>query len=133
MFEQMGGGDIGHVERRVLAHQHHVDGGEIERGDIAESEVIAVHSAQVERPRPRHHPALVERQIAGEIVKQGMAAGARLERQREGRVGVDIDRLDRVHLNGDGERGGHGGAYSSTLGRRIGSSIITTWLTRRRT
>jgi hypothetical protein len=30
-----------------------------------------------------------------------MAAALRLERQHEGAVGVDVDPLDRIHLNGD--------------------------------
>ena len=33
-----------------------------------------------------------------------MTTSLRFQRQCEGRVGVDIDPVDRVHLNGDGER-----------------------------
>jgi hypothetical protein len=36
-------------------------------------------------------------------VEQPVAAGLTLDRQREGRVGVDVDALDRVHLDRDGE------------------------------
>ena len=41
-LEQMGGGDVAEVERRVLAHQHDVDvAAEIEDRELAEAEMIA--------------------------------------------------------------------------------------------
>ena len=43
--------------------------------------------------------ALVEAQLAGEIVEQLVAALLGFQREHEGRIGVDIDGLDRVHLN----------------------------------
>ena len=45
-LEQMGGGDVAEVERRVLAHQHDVDvAAEVEDRELAEPEVIAGDSA----------------------------------------------------------------------------------------
>ena len=102
-LEHMGGGDIGHVERRVLAHQHHVHGRQIETLSRAEVVVIARLAAHLQRPRAGHHPARVERQLAGQIMIQRVAARLGLESQREGAVGVDVDGLDGVHLDGDGE------------------------------
>ena len=41
VLEQVGGGDVGHVEGRVLAHQHHVHRAEIEQSAFAERVVGA--------------------------------------------------------------------------------------------
>ena len=41
-LEQMGGGDVAEVERRILAHQHDVDvAAEVEDREVAEAEMIA--------------------------------------------------------------------------------------------
>ena len=50
-----------------------------------------------------------------------MAARLPLERQREGRIGVDVDRVDRIHLDRDGET--HAPPASSCATPRSDSAI----------
>ena len=102
--EQVGGRDVGEVERRVLAHQHHVHGGEVDRLGCPELDVIAALAAEPERPGGGDDPALAVAELARQIVVEAMAAGLGLERQGEAAVAVDVDGLERVHLDRDGER-----------------------------
>src|SRR5215469_5625167 len=37
--------------------------------------------------------------MPGQIMVEGMAAALRLERERKGRIRIDIDALDRIHLD----------------------------------
>jgi hypothetical protein len=46
-----------------------------------------------------------------------MAARLRLQHQREGAVGVDVDRFDRVHLDRDAKASGHGRSRSDRARR----------------
>ena len=39
VLQQMGGSDVSHIERRVLAHQHHVHGCEVQQDQLAEAVV----------------------------------------------------------------------------------------------
>jgi hypothetical protein len=95
--------DVGHVEGRVLAHQHHVDAGKVDRLKPAQRGVIAALATHLQRPRLGAHHPVPKRQMLRQIVQQGVAARLRLKRQGEGRVGVDIHRFDRIHLDGNGQ------------------------------
>ncbi len=53
-FEKMRRGDVSHVERRILAHEHHVGFGEIVAGGIAKREMIAAFVPDLERTHARH-------------------------------------------------------------------------------
>ena len=97
----MGGGDVGHVEGRVLPHQHDIDARQIGDGGIAQREVIALDRAHRKRARKRRHDAIAERQIARAVIEQIVAAALRLQRQRKGGIACDVDLLDRVHLDGN--------------------------------
>ena len=110
VLEQMGCGDVGHVERRVLAHQHHVHGGEIDVFFRPEREVIAALAPHFEGAQPRVKPMLAEHQVLRQVVVDRVAPALRLQRQHEGAVGVDVDGLHGVHLDGDGE------THGATLG-----------------
>ncbi len=105
-LEQMGRGDIGHVERRVLAHQDHVDAGEVELLRGAEAVMMAVAADHLERPPAGIEAPVAQAQRLGQVVEQRMAAGLRLEREGEGRIRIDVDRVDRIHLDRDGETHG---------------------------
>ena len=76
---------------------------QIETFGHAEVVVIARLAAHPKGARAGHHPARVERQIAGQVMVKLVAARLGLEGQREGAVGVDVDGLDGVHLNGHGK------------------------------
>ena len=114
VLEKMRRRNVCHVERRVLAHQHHVDLGEIEQLRVSHGVVVAEDATDDERTRPRIQAALRERHLLRQIVVELMATPLRFEGKREGGIRVDVDRLDRVHLDGDDE--GHD--HSSGLAAR---------------
>ena len=103
-IEQVRGRDVGEVERRVLAHQDHVQGGEVDGLWRAEADMVAALAADLERPRGGDDPALPVAQLARQVVVEPVAALLRLQRQGEAAVRVDVDGLERVHLDRDGER-----------------------------
>ena len=101
VLQQMGGRDIGHVERRVLAHQHHVDvGRQVDGLRFAQGEKVAGLAAHVQGARRRQDAAAGKRQVRGQVVAQAMAPALRLQGQGKGRIAVDVDAVDRVHLDG---------------------------------
>ena len=93
--------DVGEVERRVLAQQHHVERGQIDVPRLAEREMVAGDVAHRERPHRGGHLAVAQRQPVGRVIGQRMAAALRFQQQRERRIAADVDPLDRVHLHGD--------------------------------
>ena len=58
MLKQMRRGDIGEIERRILAQKDDVERGEIERLCLAQGEMIAFDIAHLERRRHGHDPAV---------------------------------------------------------------------------
>ena len=102
MFQQVRGRDVGHVERRILAHQDDVDVGEVDHLFRPQGKVIALPPAHLERARPGAEAAVAKHQVVGLIVVETVAPASCLEGEGERRVGVDVDRFDRVHLDGDG-------------------------------
>ena len=59
-------------------------------------------------------------ELARQVVVEPMAAALGLERQGEGAVAVDVDGLERVHLDRDGER--HGLSLDAWPARRRAAS-----------
>ena len=102
-LQQVRRGDVGHVERRVLAHQDHVDAFEVELLVVAEYVVGALPAEHFELAALGVEPAVAQGQRLRQVMIQRVAAPLRLERQRKGRIRVDVDRVDRVHLDRDGE------------------------------
>ena len=103
-LQQMGGGDVGQVERWVLPHQHDIDiAAKVDHLFRPISEMIAIHLLHMHRPRLGQHPAVAERQVMGEIMVEPVPA--RLPRQHdvESRIARDLDALHRVHLHRDGQ------------------------------
>ncbi len=96
-------GDVGHVERRVLPHQHDVEPGEIEFLEIPKAMVVAVPAEYFERPSAGREPAVAQGQRLRQVVVERMAARLRLKRQGKGRIRIDVDRVDRIHLDRDSE------------------------------
>ena len=108
---KVGGGDVGEVERRILAHQHHVEVREVDRFERPERRVAASLPPDLEGLGVRGEAPLAEAQIGRKIVVEGVPAALRLEGERERAVGVDVDAVHVVHLDGDGE--GHDLAANS--------------------
>ena len=123
MLQQMGGGDVRHVERRILAHQHDVHGRQIDRLDRSQRGMVAVHPAHRQRPRARGQPPVAEGQVRHEIVPERMAARLRRLGEGEGRVGIDGDAFDRIHLDGDGEL--HDGGVRKSGRGRCGDATLS--------
>ena len=100
-LEQVGGGDVGEVERRVLAQQDDVELAQVDAPRLAEREMVADLVADLQVLHGGEHPRGPQRQPVGRVVADRMAAPLRLQQQREGRIAADVDPLDRVHLDGD--------------------------------
>ena len=105
-LQQMRGGDIGHVEWRVLAEMHHVEFRQILLARMSEAVMVAGLVLDGQAMAARDQFAVAEREIVRRVVEHVVAAPLRLEQQREGGIAPDIDALDGVHLEGDFE--GHG-------------------------
>ncbi|PAV69544.1 hypothetical protein WR25_06090 [Diploscapter pachys] len=111
-FEQMRRGDIAEVERRVLPHQHDIGLlAEIEADGRVEAEMVA--RARCRRALYRHRmrlrpdAAVGVIQVLGEVMEQPVPARLACQHQREARIAGDVDLIERVHLDGDGEGHGH--------------------------
>ena len=109
VLEEVGGGDVGEVEGRVLAHEDHVEVGEVDRFEVTEGHVAAPLPPDLEGLGVRGEAPLAEAQVGREVVVQGVPAALRLEGEHERAVGVDVDTAHVVHLDGDGEGHGLGG------------------------
>jgi hypothetical protein len=99
-LQEVGGGDIAHVEGRVLAQPDDIVVAKVDLGFGAIADVVAKLAPDFYRPAARHDPALDEGQPVRSVEEQMMPARLRLKRDAEGRIGVDVDRPDRVHLQG---------------------------------
>jgi hypothetical protein len=98
--------DVGHVEGRVLAHEHHIDAREVDPLRRAERVVVPLYVTHLQRLDAGDHLAVAHGQAVRRVMEKPVAARLRLEQKGKGRVAGDPDALDRVHLDRDGE--GHG-------------------------
>ncbi len=103
VVQDMGRGDVGEVEGRVLAQQNHVEAGEIDGFGCAEQRGRALDPLHGDAVAPGGDLTALETKGAGQVVKQLMAAPLCFLRQGEGGIRVDIDGFHRVHLQRDGE------------------------------
>ena len=111
VLEDVGGADVGHVEGRVLAHQHHVHACQVDGLRLAGVEVgagLAAHGDgageagdAVRGAAGRLAAAFAQGEVAHFVVPERMAAGLGLEHQGEGAVAFDVDGFQRVHLDRD--------------------------------
>ena len=67
-LEDMGGGDVVHVEGRILAQEHHVHGREVGAMRLAEREMVALLVAHLHLLDAREHLAAFQRQPVGRVV-----------------------------------------------------------------
>ena len=105
-LQQMRGGDVGHVEGRVLAEMHHVELRQILLALMRQPVMVAGLVLDGEAVAERDELAVAEREIVRRVIEHVVAAPLRFEQEGEGGIAPDIDALDRVHLEGDFE--GHG-------------------------
>jgi hypothetical protein len=92
VLQHMRRGDVRHVEGRVLAQQHDVEGRQVEHLGLAQREVIALLAAQLQRLGARQHLAVAEDQLGRRVVPHRVAPPLGLQPQHEGRIAVDVDR-----------------------------------------
>ena len=111
-LQHVGGGDVGHVERRVLPQQDDVEFGQLGALRLAEGEMVAGLVAHIERLHGREYPVAALGELVGGVIGQLVAAGLGFQHQCEGGIAADIDPLDRVHLDGDIQ--GHGGTFEGS-------------------
>src|SRR5690606_7019615 len=79
---------------------------EVDRLGGAEARVIAALAAHGQALDTGIDPAVQKAHRLGHVIEEAVAAALGLERKDEGAVGVDVDLLDRIHLDGDGEAHG---------------------------
>ncbi len=103
-FEQVRAGDVGEIERWVLAQQDDVQLVQIDAPRLAERKMIADLVADLEVLHGRENPRGTHRQPVGRVIADRMATPLRFQQQRKGRIAADVDPLDRVHLYGDFQR-----------------------------
>src|SRR5688572_11080454 len=73
--------------------------------------MIDLLAAQAHRPRPRDRLAVAQGQLARMVVPQFVPARLGAEPHDEGGIPVDVDALDRVHLDGNAQ--GHGAVFQA--------------------
>ena len=123
-LQHMGRGDVGHVERRILAHEHHVDIGQIDTLHGTEGRVSALHILDPEGLDPRGHHLPLHGEAVRRVEQKVVASRLRFEEQGEGGVTGDPDRLDRVHLNRDGQSHGARASFTFEHRRRLGDPPV---------
>jgi hypothetical protein len=100
-LEQMGRGDIGQVERRVLPQQDDIEALKRHALGLAQLEMVAFVVAHGERPHGGKNLVAAQRQAVRRVVRKLVTAPLCFQQQCKSRVAADIDPLDRIHLHGD--------------------------------
>ncbi len=96
-LQQVGGVDILHVERRVLAHQDDIEFGQRPRGFLAPLEPAPGVVEHLEFALPCQGLPVAQKQVALFHVADRPAARLRLEQHGERAVLVSLDGTDGVH------------------------------------
>ena len=108
-LEQVRGGDVAEVERRILPHQDDIDvAAEVEDLRLAEAVMVAGDALDGDRIAHRPQAALGPAERVGRVMVERVAELLRLEHDGEGGIAGDVDPLERVHLHCDAERHGAG-------------------------
>src|SRR3546814_1629438 len=79
----------------------------------AEGEVVARLAPHLQRLHAGVDASVLQAERARQVVEQAVAAALGLQRQHEGAVPLDVDGLDGVHLDGDGQT--HGDRFLSLV------------------
>ena len=112
-LQEMGRGDVGEIEGRILAHEHRIHRRQIDPLGRAQGEVIALHVARLDGLRHGDHLAVAQGQAVGRVVQHPMPPPLGFEQQRKARIAGDLDAADMIHLDRDGE--GHGSGLLELL------------------
>jgi hypothetical protein len=108
----VGGSDVGKVERRVLAHQHDVGvAAQVQDPRLTGREMTAGLALHSDWSGHRPDPALGVAEVVDPIMIERVAARLRAQHQCESGIAGNVDRRERVHLDGDIQR--HSTSFSS--------------------
>jgi hypothetical protein len=102
-FEHVRGGDIAHVEGRILPEQHNIHVPEIDALLGAKRDVVALDVTHLRGFGHGNHLAIAHRELVGRIGEQCVPAPRRFQHKGKARIARDPDALDRVHLHGNGQ------------------------------
>ena len=94
-------GDIGHIEGRILSHQDDVHRLKVQHLDGAGGKMIALFALHRDRARIGVDLPIAETEIIGQIIIKRVPPPLCFQRKNEGRIRIDVDVFDGVHLNGD--------------------------------
>ena len=98
------GVDVVHVERRVLAQQDHIEFGQFDLARHPQRRVTTGHALHCHVAAARENAALVHGQGLSQIDEQTMAPRLGALHHQEGRIALDVDPLDGVHLDSNLQR-----------------------------
>ncbi len=105
-LQEEGGVDVGHVERRVLAQQDDVELGQLGPAIGAQRRVAALGPLHGNVAAAGEHPAIFHGERVGDVDEQAVSARLGRFHHQEGRVALDVDPLDGIHLHRDLQRHG---------------------------
>ncbi len=89
--------EVVEIERRILAHEDHVELVQEHLRLRPEDVVIALHPAHSHRPGRRRRAVVFQAQVAWLAEPVLVAAHTGLQHQREGRIAGDLDPGQRIH------------------------------------
>ena len=102
-LEQMRRRDVGHVEGRILAQQHHVAVRQILGARLRHLVVGADLVDDLKRLAARQQAVAMQGEVGRGVVEEVVAPFLRLQQDRERGIAADVDPLDRVHLTGNAQ------------------------------
>ncbi|MNT28641.1 hypothetical protein D3C72_1643430 [compost metagenome] len=100
-LQEVGGGDVSHVEGRILTQMDDIHGRQIDALRFGEREMVALDVAQFHLLHRGVNLAIAHGKALRRIMEQPVSACLRLEAHGEGGVTGDIDAGDMIHLDRD--------------------------------
>src|SRR6185295_9977187 len=104
---------------------HDIGARKIVYGGIAKFEMIAALITHRKRADAGNDVGFAQGQVAGSVVQQLVPASLSLKGERKRGVAGDVDALDRIHLDCDGER--HGGRQLIRRFSASSASVASLW------
>ena len=100
-FQQVGRGDVGHVEWRILAQMDDIHGRQIDTFRRGQREMVTLDVAQLHLFDGGVNLAVAHGETVRRVVEQPVSACLRLKAHGEGGVTGDVDAGDMIHLDRD--------------------------------
>ena len=100
----MGGCDISHIERRILAQPDHINLGQVLFTHFTYIEMVTNLAAHGEILATGDNAPLLIAELIRRVIKQLVPTGLCLFGKTKGAVAIDVDRINWVHLKSNGKR-----------------------------